>query len=102
ARASLRAVRNYTVRVDETSPANKPNVASGHFQVGLTGGATYRRTDTTSIQGIGYRTGENVTIDMSYGSNPVPGFPNWGSADSNGILSYLCNLLPEQQRESTT
>ena len=53
--ASLRYVGNYTVRVDETSPANKPNVASGHFQVGLTGGATYRRTDTTSIQGIGYQ-----------------------------------------------
>src|SRR5256885_13860693 len=48
----------------------------------------------TSIQGIGYRAGENVTIDMSYGSNPVPGFPNWGSADSNGVLSYLWQSSP--------
>ena len=92
--ASLRYVGNYTVRVDETSPANKANVASGHFQVGLTGAGTYRRTDTTSIQGIGYRAGENVTIDMSYGSNPLPGFPNWGSADSNGVMSYLWQSPP--------
>jgi len=92
--ASLRYVGNYTVRVDETSPANKVNVASGHFQVGLTGAGTYRRTDMTSIQGIGYRAGENVTIDMSYGSNPVPGFPNWGSADSSGALSYLWQSPP--------
>src|SRR6266705_1709809 len=92
--ASLRYVGNYTVRLDETSPANKANVASGHFQVGLTSAGTYQRTDTTSIQGIGYRAGENVTIDMSYGSNPVPGFPNWGSADSNGALSYLWQSPP--------
>ena len=32
--ASLRYVGNYTVRVDETSPANKPNVASGHSRLG--------------------------------------------------------------------
>src|SRR5207245_4465387 len=100
--ASLRYVGNYTVRVDETSPANKPNVASGHFQVGLTGAGTYRRTDMTSIQGTGYRAGENVTIDMSYGPNPVPGFPNWGSADSNGALSYLWQSPPGAERESTT
>src|SRR5256885_11409402 len=31
---------------------------------------------------------------MSYGSNPVPGFPNWGSADSNGVLSYLWQSSP--------
>src|SRR5207245_10969210 len=34
--ASLRYVGNYTVRVDETSPTNKANVASGRLQGGLT------------------------------------------------------------------
>jgi archaeal flagellar protein FlaH len=91
---TLRYVGNYTVRVDETNPASKPNVASGFFQVGLTDSATYRRTDTTSVQAIGYRPGENVTISLTYSSNSVPGFPTWGAADSNGILSYLWQSPP--------
>ncbi|HEX4920634.1 MAG TPA: hypothetical protein VFV92_07830, partial [Candidatus Bathyarchaeia archaeon] len=92
--ASLRFVGNYTVRVDQTSPTAKTNVASGQFQVGLTDSLTYHRTDLTSIHAIGYRSGENVTIDMMSGSNPVPGFPNWGSADSNGAVSYLWQSPP--------
>ncbi len=91
---SLRYVGNYTVQVDQTSPTSKLNIASGQFQVGLTNVGTYRRTDTTSIQGIGYRAGENVSITMSYGSSPVPGFPTWGSADPNGVLSYLWQSPP--------
>ncbi|MBO0888410.1 hypothetical protein J2P12_04845, partial [Candidatus Bathyarchaeota archaeon] len=66
----------------------------GQFQVGLTDSLTYHRTDTTSIQAIGYRSGENITIRMTSGSNSVPGFPNWGSADSNGVLSYLWQSPP--------
>src|SRR5213593_4592867 len=65
---SLRYVGNYTVRVDQTNP--------------------------TSIQGVGYRAGENVSISLSYGSNPVPGFPTSGSADPNGVLSYLWQSPP--------
>jgi flagellar protein FlaH len=91
---SLRYVGNYTVRVDQTNPSSKLNVASGQFQVGLTNAATYHRTDTTSIEGIGYRSGENVSITISFGSNPVPGFPTWGSADNNGALSYLWQSPP--------
>src|SRR5256886_2246451 len=91
---SLRYVGNYTVRVDQTNPTNKLNIAGGQFQVGLTSAGTYHRTDTTSIQGVGYRAGENVSISLSYGSNPVPGFPTSGSADPNGVLSYLWQSPP--------
>jgi len=91
---SLRFVGNYTVRVDQTNPSSKLNIAGGQFQVGLTNSGTYHRTDTTSIQGIGYRAGENVSISLSYGSNPVPGFPTSGSADPNGVLSYLWQSPP--------
>ena len=91
---SLKFLGNYTVRVDETTPSTILNVASGHFQVGLTDSPTYRRTDTTSIRAIGYRAGENVSISMLYASNPVQGFPTWGSADPNGALSYLWQSSP--------
>jgi KaiC/GvpD/RAD55 family RecA-like ATPase len=91
---SLRYVGNYTVRVDETSPSAISNVASGHFQVGLTDSPAYRRTDTTSFHVIGYRAGENVSISMYYASNPVQGFPTWGSADPNGVVSYLWQSSP--------
>ena len=91
---SLRYVGNYTVRVDQTNPSSKLNIAGGQFQVGLTNAGTYHRTDTTSIQGIGYRAGENVSISLSYGSNAVPGFPTSGSADPNGVLSYLWQSPP--------
>src|SRR6266702_4340219 len=91
---SLRYVGNYTVRVDQTNPSGKLNIAGGQFQVGLTNAGTYHRTDTTSIQGVGYRAGENVSISLSYGSNPVPGFPTSGSADPNGLLSYLWQSPP--------
>ncbi len=91
---SLRYVGNYTVRVDQTNPSGKLNIAGGQFQVGLTNAGTYHRTDTTSIQGVGYRAGENVSISLSYGPNPVPGFPTSGSADPNGVLSYLWQSPP--------
>src|SRR6266704_3023352 len=91
---SLSYEGNYTGRVDQTNPSGKLNIAGGQFQVGLTNAGTYHRTDTTSIQGVGYRAGENVSISLSYGSNPVPGFPTSGSADPNGVLSYLWQSPP--------
>lgn len=92
--ANLTLVGNYTVKIDQTSPSAKSKVGNGLFQVGLTDASSYHRTDTVSIQGIGYRAGENVTINLSYASNSVQGFPTWGAADSNGVLSYLWQSSP--------
>ena len=41
---SMSHVGNYTINVAQNQPSNKPTVATGQFQVGLTDSKTYQRT----------------------------------------------------------
>ena len=92
--ATTKYVGNYTAEVDETSPANKLSVAQAWFLVGLTDSSTYQRTSKVSIQAIGFRAGEAVTVNILYGSSSITGFPVSGTADNNGVLSYLWQSSP--------
>src|SRR6266699_3526694 len=87
--ATTKYVGNYTANADETSPANKLGVAKAWFLVGLTDSSTYQRTSKVSIQAIGFRAGEAVAVNLLYGPSSITGFPVSGTADSNGVLSYL-------------
>jgi len=92
--ATTKYVGNYTANVDETSPANKLGVAKAWFLVGLTDSSTYQRTSKVSIQAIGFRAGEAVAVNVLYGPSSITGFPVSGTADSNGVLSYLWQSSP--------
>src|SRR5207249_11917983 len=61
-------VGTYAVRVNETTPANKPNVAITSFQVALTDANTYQRTSKTSIQASSYLSGERITLNIAQAS----------------------------------
>ena len=92
--ATTKYVGNYTSKVDETSPANKLSVARAWFLVGLTDWSTYQRTSKVSMQAIGFKAGESVTVNILYGSSSITGFPLSSTADSNGVLSYLWQSSP--------
>ncbi|TMI29806.1 hypothetical protein E6H28_05965 [Candidatus Bathyarchaeota archaeon] len=87
-------VGTYTVRVNETTPANKPNVATITFQVGLTDANTYQRTSKASIQASSYLPGERITVNIAQGSISIPGFPAQGTADATGIFTYTWQSAP--------
>ena len=95
-------VGTYTVRVNETTPANKPNVAITSFQVGLTDANTYQRTSRTSIQAGSYLSGERITLNIAQASTSIPGFPAQGAADPTGLFTYTWQSAPSTSTGSYT
>jgi KaiC/GvpD/RAD55 family RecA-like ATPase len=77
---------NYTVTISQTQPSNIPNVATGHFTIGLTDKPIYQRTNTVVIKAAGYGNGESVSINIYRGmsSNSAPNYPTTIFADSGG------------------
>ncbi len=91
---SAKYVGTYTVRVNETTPANKPNVATITFRVGLSDANTYQRTSKASIQASSYLPGERITLNIAQGAISIPGFPAQGTADATGIFTYAWQSAP--------
>lgn len=87
-------IGNYTINVAQNQPSNKPTVATGQFQVGLTDSKTYQRTYSVSIEATGYTTVENITTALLNNGVPAPGFPKWLLADSAGNLNFVWRIPP--------
>ena len=85
---TIRFVGNYTVIVSQSQPSNKPNVANGQFQVGLTDHKVYPRTSHISIKATGYAANESITPTLLQGTTPAPGFPARMFADVSGNLNF--------------
>lgn len=93
---SIGFVGNYTVNVSQSQPSNKPTVATGQFQVGLTDSKAYRRTSQILIKATGYGISENITTSLYQGSTPAIGFPQWRLADPNGNLNFSWRVPPPE------
>jgi hypothetical protein len=91
---AIRFVGNYTVNVSQSQPSNKPSVATGSFLVGLTDSKTYSRTSLVWVKASAYTPLENITTILTQGGNPVPGFPSWKLADTNGNLNFSWRIPP--------
>ncbi len=92
--ASINLVGFYKVNVTETSPAVVAGVATGQFQIGLTDSSSYQRTFPVQVRAAGYFPADTVTVSLSQGSNPVPGFPTSRQADTGGVVSFTWMTLP--------
>ena len=91
---SMNHVGNYTINVAQNQPSNKPTVATGQFQVGLTDTKSYQRTYSVLIKATGYTTVENITTSLLNNASPAPGFPNWLLADTAGNLNFVWRIPP--------
>lgn len=101
--AAIEFVGNYTVTVIQVNPLETPPPSfSGDFDVGLTDKLVYSRTSAVSIKATSYDPGENVTIDMTRGGNPVFDFPDHVLADSNGNVAYTWQTGPSTQTGNYT
>lgn len=83
----------YNVSASATPFLGTPVVTTGQFLVGLTDNTTYQRTAPVLVKASGYLSLDNVTIDLTQGSNSVPGFPTTNKADTNGIVSFTWQTL---------
>ncbi len=93
----MKYVGNYTINVAQNQPANKPNVATGQFQVGLTDNKTYQRTFHVSIKATGYSANENITTSLVHSGTPAPGFPKSLRADTGGNLNFSWRIPPDEE-----
>ena len=83
----------YNVSASVTPLLGTPVVTTGRFQVGLTDNTTYQRTASVLIKASGYLSLDNVTINLTQGSNPVPNFPTTKRADASGLISFTWQTL---------
>lgn len=83
----------YMVSVSATPLLGTPVVTTGQFQVGLTDNTTYQRTAPVLVKASGYISLDNVTINLTQGSNPVPNFPTIKRADTSGMISFTWQTL---------
>jgi len=82
---NINYVGNYTINVQQNNPTNKPSVATGQFEVGLTDSLSYQRTFPVSIKARGYAASSNVTISVVHGASS---YPQWQRADASGVISH--------------
>ena len=81
-------VGTYNVTVDQVAPDRVSSVASGRFKVGLTDKAKYKRFETVSIVGYGYKPKEDVKVNITDPSNvSVKGYPKTVPADKDGRVT---------------
>ncbi len=92
----MKYVGNYIINVAQNQPVNRPSVATGQFQVGLTDSMTYQRTYSVSIKATGYQTVENITTSLVHSGTPAPGFPNSLLADTGGNLNFYWRIPPSE------
>ncbi len=85
---NINHVGNYTINVQQNNPTNKPSVATGGFEVGLTDSDTYQRTYQVSVRARGYNANDNITINVVQGASSAPGFPAWKLAFANGTFYW--------------
>ncbi len=85
---NINHVGNYMVNIQQNNPTNKPSVATGSFEVGLTENDTYERTYQVSVRARGYNSNDNITINVLEGITSAPGFPTWKLAFSNGTFYW--------------
>lgn len=57
------------------------------FFVGLTDKSEYRRNDTVQVQATGYKSSENVTVNVAFGASSVVGFPKSLNATAGGVVT---------------
>lgn len=86
--AAIAYVGTYAVNVAQTTPVFDPQVAVGTFDAGLTDQTSYQRTSSVSIKATSFSPNEDVTVDISRGGSPAPGFPRNVVADAGGNLAY--------------
>lgn len=76
----------YTVRVSQTQPVPRNNVASTFFLIGLTDKSAYQRTETVSIQATAYQPGEPVTVMIRTSPSSVTMYNHPTFADLSGMV----------------
>src|SRR3989442_329910 len=93
---TMKYVGNYTINIAQNQPVNKPSVATGQFQVGLTNSKTYQRTYAISIEATGYATNANITTSLMHSGTPALGFPKWLLVDTMGNLNFSWRIPPSE------
>jgi hypothetical protein len=90
--ATTRYVGTYNVVVDITAPAGEAGtgVATNSFVVGLTDKDSYGRKAVVNIKGVGYSSGESVTVDVKDPSGAsVSGYPKIVTATAGVVTDSL-------------
>lgn len=81
--ARITYVGQYSVAIIQTTPS-VGLVAAGQFGIGITDRLLYERTQAVSIKAAGYNANDMVTISITKGGVPAPGFPKRVPADASG------------------
>jgi len=87
-------VGEYNITVSQSSPPPTTKAATSLFQVGLTDGVGYQRTQPVSMIAQGYKSAENITISIRSLTGNAPGFPTTRLADPLGVLAYTWASIP--------
>lgn len=91
--AAVRYVGQYTVTILRTFPSFGL-AATGHFNIGLTDKVFYQRTEAVLIKATGYGAMEVVTVTLTRGGIPAPGFPKQVPADGSGNVLFAWLTAP--------
>ena len=86
--ASTSLVGTYVIAANQINPPRIPTTcASYFFFIGLTDKGTYQRTETVSIVGTKYSSGESVRVDITTSVTSTLVYRNTVSASSGGQVS---------------
>lgn len=99
-------VGQYFAWVNQTMPiftSISNGVANTHFQVMLTDKGEYQRTQTVSIQGAGYDSGDSVLVNIARASAPFTlVFSQYVPASSSGLVTTSWYIPKNETIDSYT
>ncbi len=92
--AFLNLAGTYQVNVASVLPATNSSVRKTQFHVGLTDSPNYQRDATVTVSGSGFVPADTVSVQITLGTTPAPGFPTSKTANASGQVILSWQTLP--------